>query len=61
MQEASPIPVDELERIDRATFLDRYRFRRPFILRGGARAVPAVGKWTLDYLEAQIGDVAIQP
>jgi hypothetical protein len=61
MQKASPIPVDELEHIDRATFLERYRFRHPFILRGGARAVPAFGRWTLEYLEGQIGDVNIQP
>lgn len=61
MHQASPIPVDELDAIDRATFLERYRFRQPFILRGGARAVPAFGKWTLDYLEAQIGEVSIQP
>jgi hypothetical protein len=61
MQKASPIPVDEFDHIDRATFLERYRFRRPFILRGGARAVPAFGKWTLEYLERQIGGVTIQP
>src|SRR5688572_205259 len=57
----APVPVDEFDRIDRAGFLEHYRFRRPFILRGGARTVPAFHKWTLEYLESRIGDVSIQP
>jgi hypothetical protein len=54
-------PVDEVTSMDRATFLDRYRFRKPFILRGGAKNLPACRKWTLEYLESQIADVMIQP
>lgn len=55
------LQVDELTSIDRAVFLEKYRFRKPFVLRGGARRLPAFGKWTLDYLENCIGDVIIQP
>jgi hypothetical protein len=54
-------PVDELTSIDRGTFLDSYRFRKPFILRGGAKAFPAFKKWSLEYLESRIADVVIQP
>jgi hypothetical protein len=53
--------VDQLLAIDRFTFLEHYRFRKPFVLKGGARQLPAFGKWTLDYLDAQIGDITIQP
>jgi hypothetical protein len=54
-------PVDEHSSMDRCTFLEEYRFRKPFILRGGARSIPAFNKWSLEYLESQIADVMIQP
>jgi hypothetical protein len=54
-------PVDELTSLDRCTFLESYRFRKPVILRGGARHIPAFAKWSLEYLESRIADVIIQP
>ncbi len=54
-------PVEVLESLDRLTFLEEYRFRKPFVLRGGARHLPAFGKWTLEYLESQIGHILINP
>ena len=54
-------PVDELTSIDRKTFLESYRFRKPLILRGGAKPFPAFKKWSLEYLESRIADVVIQP
>jgi hypothetical protein len=53
--------VDELSSIDRCTYLEHYRFRKPFVLRGGAAGIPAFGKWTLEYLEGQIAEIQIQP
>lgn len=61
MIDASPQPVDELTSISRCDFLEHYRFKKPFILRGGARGSPAFEKWSLEYLESQIADVKIQP
>lgn len=55
------IPVEELTAIDRYTFLEDYRFRRPFILRGGATQLPMFKKWSLEYLEREIGHVQIRP
>lgn len=57
----SAIPVEELGAIDRYTFLEHYRFRRPFILRGGAKQLPMYKKWSLEYLEREIGHVQIRP
>jgi hypothetical protein len=61
MDATSTRPVDELTSIDRETFLESYRFCKPFILRGGAKALPAFTKWSLEYLESRIADVVIQP
>jgi hypothetical protein len=63
-QKADPagvLPVEELDSIDRYTFLEHYRYRKPFVLRGGAAHVPAFRKWTLEYLESRIAGITINP
>jgi len=61
MPDFMPKPIDDLTSIDRYTYLEHYRFKKPFVLRGGAKQVPAFEKWSLEYLEGQIGGVTIQP
>jgi hypothetical protein len=61
MPDYFPKPVDELASIDRYTYLEHYRFKKPFVLRGGAKQIPAFDRWSLEYLESKIGGVTIQP
>jgi len=36
------------------------RFDQPAVIRGGARAMPAVERWSVPYLEARLGDVRLK-
>ena len=61
LEPAGVLPVEVVNTMDRYTFLEHYRFRKPFVLRGGASHVPAFRRWTLEYLESRIADITINP
>jgi hypothetical protein len=53
--------VTECDSLDRSTFLEVFRTREPVVLRGGARYLPAMERWTLDYLESRVGNIDVRP